>query len=107
MASSSLQPPIFPETLDKALVRPGRFDRHVTVMNPDIKGRQEILESHFKNVPRDSDVDLKVRAYVHCPLHQNSAALACRSGPDMQAAARSSDSMCAAVMQEEVTGASF
>ena len=50
----------FPETLDKALVRPGRFDRHVTVLNPDVKGRQEILESHFKNVPRSSDVDLKV-----------------------------------------------
>ena len=52
----------FPETLDKALVRPGRFDRHVTVLNPDVKGRQEILESHFKNVPRSSDVDLKARA---------------------------------------------
>ena len=52
----------FPETLDKALVRPGRFDRHVTVLNPDVKGRQEILESHFKNVPRSSDVDLKVCA---------------------------------------------
>ena len=57
----------FPETLDKALVRPGRFDRHVTVLNPDVKGRQEILESHFKNVPRSSDVDLKVRAAASRP----------------------------------------
>ncbi len=52
----------FPESLDKALVRPGRFDWHVTVPNPDIRGRTEILASHFKNVPRDADVDLAVGA---------------------------------------------
>lgn len=50
----------FPESLDKALVRPGRFDWHVAVPNPDIKGRTEILGSHFKNVPRAPDVDLGV-----------------------------------------------
>mmetsp|Transcript_14486 Transcript_14486/g.36024 ORF Transcript_14486/g.36024 Transcript_14486/m.36024 type:complete len:825 (-) Transcript_14486:545-3019(-) len=48
----------FPEVLDKALVRPGRFDRHVVVPNPDVKGRQQILESHFKAIPRAPDVEL-------------------------------------------------
>ncbi|KAK9820213.1 hypothetical protein WJX72_007544 [[Myrmecia] bisecta] len=52
----------FPESLDKALIRPGRFDRHVVVPNPDVKGRLQILESHFKDVPRAPDVDLQVIA---------------------------------------------
>lgn len=51
-----------PDILDPALLRPGRFDRHVTVDRPDIKGREEILRVHIKGKPISSLVDLKVIA---------------------------------------------
>ncbi|MBQ8496346.1 MAG: ATP-dependent zinc metalloprotease FtsH [Clostridia bacterium] len=47
-----------PDILDPALLRPGRFDRQVTVGYPDIKGREEILKVHAKDKPLESDVDL-------------------------------------------------
>ena len=47
-----------PDILDPALLRPGRFDRQVTVGYPDIKGREEILQVHAKNKPLAPDVDL-------------------------------------------------
>ncbi len=47
-----------PDVLDPALLRPGRFDRHVTVDRPTKKGRLEILKVHIRNVPLASDVDL-------------------------------------------------
>ena len=47
-----------PETLDQALMRPGRFDRHVLVDRPDVKGREAILKVHVKNVKLDPDVEL-------------------------------------------------
>ena len=46
------------DVLDKALLRPGRFDRQITVQLPDIKGRREILEVHAKKVKMAPDVDL-------------------------------------------------
>ncbi len=46
-----------PDILDPALLRPGRFDRQITVGYPDIKGREEILHVHAKNKPMESDVD--------------------------------------------------
>ena len=51
-----------PDVLDPALLRPGRFDRQVTVTNPDKKGREEILNVHVKKVPLAKDVNLSVIA---------------------------------------------
>lgn len=51
-----------PEILDPALLRPGRFDRHVVVDRPDLVGREEILKIHTRNVKLSPDVDLKVIA---------------------------------------------
>ena len=48
-----------PDILDPALLRPGRFDRQVTVNYPDIKGREEILKVHVRNKPLEATVDLK------------------------------------------------
>ncbi|KAA8669442.1 ATP-dependent zinc metalloprotease FtsH [Clostridium sp. HV4-5-A1G] len=47
-----------PEVLDKALLRPGRFDRRVIVDRPDLKGREDILKVHIKGVKVSPDVDL-------------------------------------------------
>ncbi|KAK4787889.1 hypothetical protein SAY86_011722 [Trapa natans] len=52
----------FPDILDPALTRPGRFDRHIVVPNPDVKGRQEILELYLQDKPLADDVDIKAIA---------------------------------------------
>jgi cell division protease FtsH len=51
-----------PDVLDPALLRPGRFDRHVVVDNPDVRAREEILKVHAKKVKIDIDVDLSIIA---------------------------------------------
>jgi cell division protease FtsH len=51
-----------PEVLDPALLRPGRFDRQVLVAKPDVRGREDILRIHVKNVKVADNVDLKVVA---------------------------------------------
>ena len=51
-----------PDILDTALLRPGRFDRRIVVNMPDVKGREDILRVHLKNIPLDKEVDLKVFA---------------------------------------------
>jgi cell division protease FtsH len=51
-----------PDILDPALLRPGRFDRHVILDRPDIKGRKGILDVHIKGKPLDKEVDLSVLA---------------------------------------------
>ena len=51
-----------PDVLDPALLRPGRFDRQITVGNPDIIGREKILKVHMRNVPTAKDVNARVIA---------------------------------------------
>lgn len=51
-----------PDVLDPALLRPGRFDRHVTLELPDLKGREAILKVHCRNVPLAGSVDLHLIA---------------------------------------------
>ncbi|XP_022922253.1 ATP-dependent zinc metalloprotease FTSH 11, chloroplastic/mitochondrial-like isoform X2 [Cucurbita moschata] len=51
-----------PDILDPALTRPGRFDRHIVVPNPDVRGRQEILELYLQDKPLDEDIDVKAIA---------------------------------------------
>ena len=51
-----------PDILDPALLRPGRFDRQITVGRPDVKGREAVLQVHARNKPLDDTVDLKAIA---------------------------------------------
>ncbi len=51
-----------PDVLDPALLRPGRFDRQITVPNPDVNGREKILKVHVRKVPLAPDVDLRIIA---------------------------------------------
>ena len=51
-----------PEILDKALLRPGRFDRRIIVEKPDLKGREDILKVHIKNVKTSPEIDLHAMA---------------------------------------------
>ena len=57
-----------PEVLDKALLRPGRFDRRIIVDRPDMKGREETLKVHSKDVPMDETVDLHALALASAGL---------------------------------------
>jgi cell division protease FtsH len=50
------------DVLDKALLRPGRFDRQIMVGLPDIKGREEILHVHMRKIPTDNDVKADILA---------------------------------------------
>ncbi len=51
-----------PDVLDPALLRPGRFDRHITVDRPTVKGREAIFRVHIRNIPLAESVDIKILA---------------------------------------------
>ncbi|HQA49311.1 MAG: ATP-dependent zinc metalloprotease FtsH [Syntrophomonadaceae bacterium] len=51
-----------PDILDPALLRPGRFDRHILIDRPDVKGREAILKVHIKDKPLGDDINLEVLA---------------------------------------------
>lgn len=51
-----------PDVLDPALLRPGRFDRQITISNPDIKGREQILTVHLKKIKHDEKVNPRILA---------------------------------------------
>ncbi|MGC0372208.1 MAG: hypothetical protein DGJ47_000916 [Rickettsiaceae bacterium] len=51
-----------PDVLDPALLRPGRFDRQITVSNPDLRGREQILNVHLKNIKHAKDIEAKIIA---------------------------------------------
>jgi cell division protease FtsH len=53
-----------PETLDAALLRPGRFDRHVLVDRPDVAGREKIINVHLQNIKVDADVEVRALAAI-------------------------------------------
>ena len=83
-----------PDILDPALLRPGRFDRQIVVPRPDVKGREEILKIHTRNIPLAEDVNLKVIAQQTpgfsgadlANLVNEAALLAARRGRDKVAA---------------------
>ena len=90
-----------PDILDPALLRPGRFDRRVTLDNPDVRGRKEILEVHAKGKPLAEDVDFEMVA-KHTTgfsgadlanLVNESAILAARRSKDKTSAAEFAESI--------------
>ncbi len=90
-----------PDILDSALLRPGRFDRQVTIGYPDIKGREEILKVHSKNKPFEETVDLRKIAQTTvgftgadlANLLNESALLAARRGKSLIGMAEIEDAM--------------
>ena len=90
-----------PDILDSALLRPGRFDRQVTIGYPDIKGREEILKVHSKNKPFEQSVDLRKIAQTTvgftgadlANLLNESALLAARRGKSLIGMAEIEDAM--------------
>src|ERR1700722_13870634 len=102
-----------PDVLDSALLRPGRFDRHVTIDRPTLQGRQAILKVHTRNKPLADDVDLEeiARGLIGMTgadlrnLANEAALLATREGKsriDKQDFARAADRVLMGAKREEV-----
>ncbi|NTW70220.1 MAG: ATP-dependent metallopeptidase FtsH/Yme1/Tma family protein [Chlorobiaceae bacterium] len=80
-----------PDVLDSALLRPGRFDRQITIDKPDIRGREAILKIHTRNTPLGENIDLSVQAKSTpgfsgadlANLVNEAALLAARNGQDL------------------------
>ncbi|EAT59004.1 ATP-dependent zinc metalloprotease FtsH [Chlorobium ferrooxidans] len=80
-----------PDVLDTALLRPGRFDRQITIDKPDIRGREAILKIHTRNTPLGENVDISVQAKSTpgfsgadlANLVNEAALLAARNGQDL------------------------
>ncbi len=66
-----------PDILDPALLRPGRFDRQVTVDRPDVKGREQILRVHAENKPMDEDVKFEEARPDDRWLHRRRSGKSC------------------------------
>jgi cell division protease FtsH len=102
-----------PDVLDSALLRPGRFDRHITVDRPTLQGRQAILKVHTRNKPLADDVDLEeiARGLIGMTgadlrnLANEAALVATREGKsriDKQDFARAADRVLMGAKREEV-----
>ena len=84
------------ETLDTALLRPGRFDRQIFVSPPDVAGREEILEVHTRNKPLGDDVDLDTLARQTAGLAGADLANVCNEAAIFAARGRGASRSCRA-----------
>ncbi|VTS03663.1 ATP-dependent zinc metalloprotease FtsH [Tuwongella immobilis] len=86
-----------PDVLDSALLRPGRFDRHITIDRPTWKGRLEILKVHVRNKPLADDVDLESIAKQMTGM----------TGADLRNLANEAALLATRANQEKITNADF
>ena len=90
------------DILDPALLRPGRFDRRITVNYPDVKGREEILKVHVRNKPLADDVDLSVLAR-RTPYFTGADLMNVMNEAALLAARRDCDKITMPMIEEAIT----